>query len=49
MDEKYYDQLLYVYTVNNLILFVDPNGNQVAMCCNGLAGFVCYDYDRQYC
>ncbi|MDD7884635.1 DUF6443 domain-containing protein [Flavivirga sp. 57AJ16] len=39
MAEKYYDQSIYVYTLNNPIIFVDPDGNQVAMCCDGLVDF----------
>jgi len=40
MAEKYYDQSTYTYTLNNPILFVDPDGNQVAMCCDELKSFL---------
>lgn len=36
MAEKYYDQSTFVYTLNNPILFIDPDGNQVEMCCKEL-------------
>ena len=40
LAEKYYDQSTYTYTLNNPILFVDPDGNQVEMCCEKLKAYV---------
>ncbi len=48
MAEKYYNQSLYVYTLNNPIYYVDPDGNQVAMCCDSLIGFAATMVDNAF-
>jgi len=40
MAEKYYDSSSYIYTLNNPVIYVDPDGNEVEMCCDGLKGFL---------
>ncbi len=39
LAEKYYDQSTYAYTINNPIIYIDPDGNQVEICCQGLKDF----------
>ncbi len=40
LAEKYYNQSPYTYTLNNPVYYIDPDGNQVAMCCGALKGFL---------
>uniref|UniRef100_UPI003AA899F6 polymorphic toxin type 50 domain-containing protein n=1 Tax=Tenacibaculum sp. TaxID=1906242 RepID=UPI003AA899F6 len=40
LAEKYYNQSTYTYALNNPIIYVDPDGNQVEMCCDALKGFL---------
>ncbi|CAL2090442.1 exported protein of unknown function [Tenacibaculum sp. 190524A02b] len=48
MAEKYYNQSLYTYTLNNPVYYIDPDGNQVAMCCDSLIGFVATMVDNTF-
>lgn len=40
MAEKYSEMSPYNYGLNNPVIYVDPDGNEVEMCCDGLKGFI---------
>jgi hypothetical protein len=40
MAEKYSQMSPYNYALNNPVMYVDPDVNEVEMCCDGLKGFL---------
>jgi len=48
MAEKYFENSNYVYTLNNPIIYIDPNGNEVEMCCDTFKGFLVGTVDNLF-
>jgi hypothetical protein len=48
MPEKYSEMSRYNYALNNPVIFVDPDGNEVEMCCDGLKAFVLTSVDNTF-